>query len=68
MRYREGQDPSGELGGAGSDEVMVFTYAIGLIIGIILTWVGWRGRQWWLVFWCGGLIIASIAVLIWDYV
>ena len=36
-----------------------------LFVGILLTWAGWRGRQMWLVVWCGGLIVASIAYIGW---
>ena len=64
MRYRIDQDPS--LGAHGTTEdFIVLSAAIGLIVGAFLTWLGWRGRQMWLVVWCVGLVIASVACLIW---
>jgi hypothetical protein len=66
MRYRDGPVPPGGLEATASDDVLMLTYFIGLVVGLILTWVGWHGRQWWLVFWCGGLVLVSLATLGWE--
>ncbi|MEM7252418.1 MAG: hypothetical protein AAF493_13450 [Pseudomonadota bacterium] len=65
MRYRVGEEPvPGSY--AGTDEVVILTVVISLFVGIILTWLGIRGRQTWLVVSCGPLIIASIVYLVWS--
>jgi hypothetical protein len=65
MRYRIEQ--SGELvASTSTDDVLIFTCVIAIFIGVLLTWAGWRGRQWWLVFWCGGLIPVSIGTIVWE--
>ena len=64
MRYRIGEDPTLTAYGTTGDFI-VLSAVIGLVVGAFLTWLGWRGRQMWLTVWCGGLVIASIACLIW---
>lgn len=65
MRYRVGEE-AGVASYGSTDEVLLMTCVLGIIIGVLLTWLGWRGRQWWLVFWCGGLVLVSIATLGWE--
>jgi hypothetical protein len=66
LRYRIGEN--GELLTATStDDVMIATCVLSIFIGALLAWAGWRGRQWWLVFLCGGLVPVSIATLVWEY-
>ena len=65
MRYRVGEAPPSAQS-VPVDDMLVLTCIIGIIVGLVLTWAGWRGRQWWLVFWCGGLIPISIATIIWE--
>jgi hypothetical protein len=48
-----------------SDTALLLTGVLGLVIGVILTWAGWHGRQMWLVVWCGGLVISSAAYIGW---
>ena len=36
-----------------------------LAIGIVLTWLGVRGRQIWLATWSAGLIVVSLVYLGW---
>jgi len=43
----------------------MFTVVLGLMIGVILTWLGVKGGQIWLIFWSVGLIVASIAYIVW---
>jgi hypothetical protein len=40
-----------------------FTVALGLVIGVVLLWLGWRGRVLWLQVWSVGLVVASLAYL-----
>ena len=49
---------------ATTDDMYLLTAVLGLIIGVVLTALGIKGRQIWLVVWSVGLIIASIAYLI----
>lgn len=62
-RYRIGEDPA-----TGSDvlsaNLQTGAAVFGLLTGIGFVIAGWRGRQYWLVFWGGGLVLASIAYLI----
>ncbi len=64
MRYRV-DEAAAAAGATATDGVLLFTGVIGLVVGIVLTWAGWRGRQLWLVVWCGGLVVASIAYIGW---
>ena len=41
-----------------------FTVALALVIGIVLVWLGRRGRVMWLQVWSVGLVIFSVAYLI----
>lgn len=41
-----------------------FTVALALLIGIVLFWLGRRGRVMWLTVWSAGLVIFSIAYLV----
>ena len=66
MRYRIGESP--ELAAYGSTgDFVLFTVVLCLFIGAALVWIGWRGRQWWLVIWNAGLIVASVAWFAWTY-
>ncbi|MAP13369.1 MAG: hypothetical protein CMQ61_15130 [Gammaproteobacteria bacterium] len=63
MRYRIDSTPASE-NMATTDDMYLLTVVLGLIIGVVLTALGIKGRQTWLVVWSVGLIIASIAYLI----
>ena len=52
MRYRIGEDPTLTAYGT-TDDFIVLSAVIGLVVGAFLTWLGWRGRQIWLTVWCG---------------
>jgi len=66
MRYRIGESP--ELPGYGSSgDFITFTVALCVVIGVVLVWLGWRGRQWWLVSWNAGLVVASFAWFVWTF-
>ncbi|MCB1784667.1 MAG: hypothetical protein KDJ33_00360 [Gammaproteobacteria bacterium] len=40
-----------------------FTVALALVIGVLLLWLGRRGRVLWLQVWSAGLVLASVAYL-----
>lgn len=62
-RYRIGETPE-----TGADiltqEIFVGVAVFGLLISIGFIIAGLRGRQYWLVFWGGGLSVCSIAYLL----
>ena len=62
MRYREGEEilPSAGV----HDGMLTVTVVVGLLIGVGFVIAGWRARQYWLAFWGSGLVIASVAYLI----
>lgn len=61
MRYREGTELEQLYSQSeGLLNMLLFTVVIGLLVGVILVVLGLKGRQIWLVFWGGGLVIASI--------
>jgi len=64
MRYRIGQDPT-QAGAqpVGEDGLTIFTAVFSLLVGIGFVLAGIRGRQRWLIFWGGMMIIASLAYL-----
>ena len=63
MRYRIDSMPA-DQGMATTDDMYLLTVVLGLVIGIVLTGLGIKGKQIWLVVWSVGLIIASIAYLV----
>ena len=66
MRYRI--DPETGLPIAETSPGMLgSTVLLALVIGVVLLIVGRLGRQLWLTVWSIGLIISSIAYLIWHY-
>jgi hypothetical protein len=64
MRYRIGDDPTSAT--TATDDMILFTVAIGLVVGIILVWLARHGRQMWLLVWSVGLVLASIAYIAWT--
>ncbi len=43
------------------------TVLLALVIGIVLFYVGRRGKQLWIVVWSIGLIICSVLYLVWHF-
>ena len=43
------------------------TVLLALVIGIVLPYVGKRGKQLWIVVWSIGLIICSVLYLLWHF-
>lgn len=63
MRYRIGADPTS--GAQATDDMLLFTVIISLIIGFVLMWLARHGRQMWLMAWSVGLVLASVAYMAW---
>ena len=59
MRYSE-NIPAEQLTVNASDNMLLFTAVLSILIGIILTYLGHKGKQLWMVTWSIGLIICSI--------
>lgn len=59
MRYPDNVPPE-QLTVHASDNMLLFTAALSILIGVILTYLGHKGRQLWMVTWSIGLIICSI--------
>ena len=61
-RYRIGETPE-----TGADHLTVNLQTgaavFGLVLGIGFVYAGWRGKQYWLAIWGGGLVLASLAYL-----
>ena len=58
MRNRTGSDPAS--GASATDDMLLFTVIIGLVVGIVLIWLARKGRQMWLLAWSVGLVLVSI--------
>ena len=61
MRYRE-NIPAEQLARHASDDMLIFTAVLSLLIGAVLIWLGRKGKQQWLVLWSIGLILCSLAM------
>ena len=59
MKYREDIPPE-QLTVNASDDMLLFTAALSIVIGLILVYLGRKGKQLWMVTWSIGLIICSI--------
>jgi len=60
MRYREGETLP--LASSGSDDMLLLTAVLGVLIGIVLAYLGKRGKQMWGLVWGIGLVLVSIAM------
>jgi len=64
MRYPEGQAPQTIYAQSeGLQFMLTFSVCLGLIIGVVLLWLGRHGRVLWLQAWSVGLIVVSVAYL-----
>ena len=50
-----------------SPRMLGATVLLALVIGIVLLYVGKRGKQLWIVVWSIGLIICSVLYLLWHF-
>lgn len=60
MRYKEGEIPKEQLAVHASDDMLVVTAGLGILIGVVLTLLGYKGKQMWMFVWGIGLCIFSI--------
>ena len=69
MRYEAGEEvpPVSEMviysQSDGLHFMLNFTVALALVIGVVLLWLGRRGRVLWLQVWSVGLVVFSVAYL-----
>ena len=69
MRYQDdGTIPAERLAQHASDDMLLLTAVLGVLIGIALTVMGKKGKQLWMHVWGIGLIIASLAmgIITWE--
>lgn len=59
MRYRDNLPPE-QLAVNASNDMLVFTAFLGVIIGIIISWLGKKGGALWMLYWGIGLVFASL--------
>lgn len=64
MRYEE---TTGLPYTEASPGLLAYTVGLALLIGIFLFVIGRYGKQMWLVVWSVGLVLCSIAYLIWHF-
>lgn len=61
MRYRIGEGL--EQAATSTDSFIIGSVVLGLLIGAVLVWTGLHGRQYWIVWWGGTLVVASVVYL-----
>lgn len=68
MRWREGQevDPDNPYT-EGTHMMMDMAYLMSIPIGLILLWMGIKGRVMWLKVWSVGLMVLGVAILIGEF-
>ena len=59
-RYREGEIPKEQLAVHASDDMLLLTAVLGVLIGLILTYLGRKGQQMWMWVWGIGLVFCSL--------
>ena len=59
-RYREGEIPKEQLAVHASDDMLLLTAVLGVLIGIALTYLGSKGQQMWMWVWGIGLVLCSL--------
>jgi hypothetical protein len=64
MRYRVGQEIPDSIEPHIGDASMAFTSVLGLMIGIVLTYLARKGKIMWLTVWGAGLIVVSVVYLV----
>jgi len=67
MRYKEGEIPPEAFTHNASDDMLILTAAMGIVIGIIISVLGKVGRQLWMLVWGIGLVTISfyLGISIW---
>lgn len=64
MRYREGQEIPTQIDPLIGDGSMIFTALLGLLIGVVLSLLARKGKVMWLTVWSAGLVLISVAYLV----
>lgn len=59
MRYKEIEVPAEQLAANASNNMLLLTSTIGILIGVALIVIGRKGKQTWMWVWGIGLIISS---------
>jgi hypothetical protein len=68
MRWREGQEVDPNNPYAESTHMMLdMAYWMSIPIGLVLLWMGIKGRVMWLKVWSAGLMFLGIGILINNY-
>ena len=68
MRYREGQEVDPDNPYPESTQMMMdMAYMMSIPIGLILLWMGIRGRILWLKVWSVGLMLLGGGILVTEY-
>jgi hypothetical protein len=68
MRWREGQEVDPNNPYAESTHMMLdMAYWMSIPIGLVLLWMGIKGRVMWLKVWSVGLMLLGIGILINNY-
>ena len=68
MRYREGQEEDPNNPYPESTQMMMeMAYWMSIPIGLVLLWIGIKGRVMWLKVWSVGLMALGIGILINEY-
>ncbi|MEM9601985.1 MAG: hypothetical protein AAGA11_03935 [Pseudomonadota bacterium] len=44
--------------------IIYYTIGLGVFVGLLLLWIAWRGKQWWLIVWSAGLIASGCIALV----
>ena len=63
MRYLS-DIPKQQLASHAHDNMLLFTAVLGVVIGVVLVWMGRRSRMMWMWTWGGGLVLASIMLAV----
>ena len=65
MRYREGQEVDPNIPYPESTQAMLdMAYLMSIPVGLVLLWMGIRGRIMWLKVWSVGLMALGIGILL----
>jgi len=68
MRWREGQEVDPNNPYTESTQMMLdMAYWMSIPIGLVLLWMGIKGRVMWLKVWSVGLMFLGVGILINDY-
>lgn len=54
--------PTEQLSRHASDDMLIFTSILALMISLILLWLGKQGKQGWIILWSAGLLLCSIGM------